>query len=66
MHRSKQLGVELTEWENVKCIRRKLDVLEEETTRKYDCDMEKSGTLNSDEKIIAVLGNRWWPQTAIR
>ena len=27
-------------------------------------DMEKFGTLDSREKTIAVLGDRWWPQTA--
>ena len=26
--------------------------------------MEKPGTLDSSEKTIAILGNRWWPQTA--
>ena len=38
------------------------DVLE---MRKIDeCDMEKFGTLDSSEKTIAILGDRWWPQTA--
>ena len=38
------------------------DVLE---MRKIDdCDMEKFGTLESSEKTIAILGDRWWPQTA--
>ena len=38
------------------------DVLE---MRKVDeCDMEKFGTLDSSEKTIAILGDRWWPQTA--
>ena len=33
--------------------------------RKIDeCGMEKFGTLNSSEKTIAILGDRWWPQTA--
>ena len=27
-------------------------------------EMEKFGTLNGREKTIAVLGDRWWPQTA--
>ena len=32
--------------------------------RKIDeCDMEKFGTLDSSEKTIAILGDRWWPQT---
>ena len=36
----------------------------EEAMRKIDeCDMEKFGTLSS-EKTIAILGDRWWPQTA--
>ena len=26
--------------------------------------MEKFGTLDSSEKTIAILGDRWWPQTA--
>ena len=28
--------------------------------------MEKFGTLDSSEKTIAILGDRWWPQTAKR
>ena len=38
--------------------------------RKIDeCVMEKfgtrvQGTLDSSEKTIAILGGRWWPQTA--
>ena len=34
--------------------------------RKIDeCGMEKFGTLDSSsEKTIAILGDRWWPQTA--
>ena len=33
--------------------------------RKIDeCDMEKFGALGSSEKTIAILGDRWWPQTA--
>ena len=33
--------------------------------RKIDeCDMEEFGTLDSNEKTIAVLGDRWWPQKA--
>ena len=39
------------------------DVFEE--MRKVDeCGMEKFGTLDSSEKTIAILGDRWWPQTA--
>ena len=26
--------------------------------------MEKFGTLDSSEKTIAILGDRWWPHTA--
>ena len=33
-------------------------------TKIDECDMEKFGTLNSSEKAIAVLGDRWWPQKA--
>ena len=29
-----------------------------------ECDMETFGTLDSSEKTIAMLGDRWWPQTA--
>ena len=33
--------------------------------RKLDvCDMEEAGRLESSEKTIAILGDRWWPQTA--
>ena len=28
--------------------------------------MQKFGTLDSSEKTIAILGDRWWPQTAKR
>ena len=38
------------------------DVLE---MRKIDrCDMEKFGTLDSSEEMIAIVGSRWWAQTA--
>ena len=38
------------------------DVLE---MRKIDgCDMEKFGTLDSSEEMIAIVGGRWWAQTA--
>ena len=37
----------------------------EEGTRKIDlCDMEEFCRLESSEKTIAILGDRWWPQTA--
>ena len=33
--------------------------------RKFDeCDMEEFGRRESSENMIAILGNRWWPQTA--
>ena len=33
--------------------------------RKLDvCDMEEFRRLKSSEKTIAILGGRWWPQTA--
>ena len=33
--------------------------------RKLDvCDTEEFGRLESSEKSIAILGDRWWPQTA--
>ena len=28
------------------------------------CDMKMFGRLESSEKTIAILGDRWWPQTA--
>ena len=46
----------------MKYTREERDVLE---MRKIDeCGMEKFGTLDSSEKTIAILGGRWWPQTA--
>ena len=40
------------------------DVLE--MTKIDECNMEKFGTLdiNSSEKTIAILADRWWPQKA--
>ena len=36
-----------------------------EKMRKIDeCVMEKLSTLDSSEKTIDILGDRWWPQTA--
>ena len=47
----------------MKYTREERDVLEE--MRKIDeCDMENFGTVESIEKMIAILGDRWWPQTA--
>ena len=28
------------------------------------CDMEEFGRLQSSEKMVAIPGDRWWPQTA--
>ena len=37
----------------------------EEGMRKLDvCDMEEFCRLEGSEKTIAILGDRWWPQTA--
>ena len=42
------------------------DALLKEEMRKLDvCDMEEFGRLeSSSEKTIAILEDRWWPQTA--
>ena len=40
------------------------DALEEELREIDECDMEEFGTLESSEKTIAMLGDRWWPQAA--
>ena len=40
------------------------DVLVEETREIYGSDMEEFDTLDSREKTIAILRDRWWPQTA--
>ena len=47
----------------MKCTRRNGDVLEE-MGKMDECGMEKFGTLGASEKTIAILGDRWWPQTA--
>ena len=50
------------EWENVNSTRRNGMCYR---WRKIDeCDMDTFGTLDSSEKTIAILGDRWWPQTA--
>ena len=43
-----------------------LDVLKEEVREIEECDMEEIGTLliDSSEKTIAILGDRWWPHVA--
>ena len=40
------------------------DALEEEMRKLDECDMEEFCRLESSEKTIAVLGDRWWPQAA--
>ena len=40
------------------------DVLEEEMREIDECNMEEFDTLDSGEKTIAILGDRWWPQAA--
>ena len=39
-------------------------MLEERMRKLGECDMEGLGRLESSEKTIAILGGRWWPQTA--
>ena len=39
-------------------------MLEEEMRKIDECDMEEFYTLDSSEKTIAILGDRWWPQEA--
>ena len=36
----------------------------EEMKKLGECDMEEFGRLESSEKTMAVLGDRWWPHTA--
>ena len=40
-----------------------LDALEEEMRKLDICDMEDVGRLESSEKTVAILGDRWWAQT---
>ena len=40
------------------------DVLQEEMREIDECDIEEFGTLDSNEKTIAIPGDRWWPQAA--
>ena len=42
----------------------KRDVLEEEVREIDERDMEEFGTLDSGEKTVAILGDKWWPQAA--
>ena len=39
-------------------------MLEDEMRKIDQCDMGGSGRLDSSEKTIAILGDRWWPQAA--
>ena len=45
-------------------FKEKRDALEEERRKIDACDMEGFGRLESSEKTIAILGDRWWPQTS--
>ena len=36
----------------------------EDIRRIDECDMDKFSTLDNNEKTIAILGDRWWPQKA--
>ena len=37
-------------------------MFEEEMREIDECDMEEFDTLDSSEKTIAIVGDRWWPQ----
>ena len=39
-------------------------MLDEEMRKLGGCDMEEFDRLESSEKTNAILGDRWWPQTA--
>ena len=39
-------------------------MLVEEMRNLDGCNMEEFGRLESSEKTIFILGDRWWPQTA--
>ena len=57
-----QARVEPVWWENVN-FTKEWNMSQE--IRKMDgCEMEMFGTLDISEKTIAILGGRWWPQTA--
>ena len=36
----------------------------DEMSKIDECGMEKFSTLDSSEKTIAILGERWWPEKA--
>ena len=40
------------------------DALEEDMKKLDVCDMEEFGRLESSEKTMAILGDRWWSETA--
>ena len=40
------------------------DVLVEEMRKFDECDMQAFGRLESSEKAIAIVGDRWWSETA--
>ena len=40
------------------------DILEEETREVKEGGIQSFDALDSREKTIAILGDRWWPQTA--
>ena len=40
------------------------DVFVEEMREYDECKMEEFGRLESSEKTIAILGDRWWPRAA--
>ena len=37
--------------------------MSEEKRKLDECVMEEFGRLESSDKTIAILGDRWWPQT---
>ena len=40
------------------------NALDEEMRKLDECDMEEFGRLDSSQETMAILGCRWWPQTA--
>ena len=53
-----------TRWENVNFSYEEERNTLEEMREKDGCNMEKIGTLDSNENTIAIVGDRWRPQTA--
>ena len=65
MHRCARVTVELRWWEDVKHARRNgRNGVCTEMRKIEECGMERFGTLDSSEKTMAILGDRWWLQTA--